>query len=607
MSKSVKTPLLYIGPTFSWDYRTDWKIYVDLAKRFGCRWEGEKKLWRVPTFATSVELTRAVLALVPASSIEVRDFETGRVVLASAYISHDYLKRRAGTAAVKRLPFQLLIEGTEAYLSLPLDEYGRPLPEHALYYGLATVGCAAVWTAGKGFHLRINVHDAVSFLVKNRECPVVGVPKIFEPPFVCELYDKIMEHQVEGVSYLYHRSRSILADDMGLGKTMQAILASEQVKMDGKGKAILIICPVTLISNWHNELRMWGCEYGDKNIHIVPYSRLGQLTKLTERYHGGKGLVVIADEAHYLKNPAAQRTKNMMQFVAEMPEIERLWFLTGTPVTKDFSNLWPLAFMIKHPLADKYRPSEMDNVGAVKVQEIRGAISTHMLCRKKTDILTLPPKMQSVKQVDTGEDFDKLFDWEFMASDCDDEEFFKHLMRLKRMTAQVKVEHTVDTAKQILAEGRKVVVFSDHTAVLDTLAAAFPKAVRLCGQTPQKLRGVVVDRFQTDPNCRVFLGHIKAAGVGITLTAASDVIFNDFDWLPANMQQAEDRCYRIGQKGTVNIYYMADCNLVLDDILCQKLADRSAMIATFEMSKQSVMTAMKDWIKQKVATMRKRA
>lgn len=851
-----KHSLIYIGNYLSWDFREDWRVYVDLAKRFGCRWEAEKKLWRVPTFATSVELTRAVLALVPAQSIEVRDFETGRQVLASAYIAHDYLRKRAGTAAVKKLPFQLLIEGTEAYLSLPLDEYGRPLPEHALYYGLATVGCAAVWTAGKGFHLRSHAREAVEFIVHEKSCPIVGVPKLKETPFVCELYDNIMEHQNYGISFLYHRDRAILADDMGCvdgesivtvlragcsrqmklkdlvakfngaasngkvwrkdvvtnvrcyyngelrsmplkaaydrgvkpcvkitlddgkelkctpdheimttrgwvaahdltmldevmtngqkigtdgyvyingiykhpycpkrpnqymvehrlvyeawlngmtmqewidhvqaggtglflgksiqihhkngvrtdnrldnlealtakqhqiehnckaniakfvpkksrvksvepcedrrvydltipgadsfvankvivhncGKTMQSIIAAEQVKMDSNAKGLLIICPVTLVSNWRNELKQWGCEY--KDIMIVPYSQLNKLDAVKKKYPSGAQLVVIADECHMLKNSSAQRTKTMMQFVAEMPNLERLWLLSGTPVTKDFSNLWPLAFMIKHPLAEKYRPSEMDNVGAVKVQEIRGAISTHMLCRKKTDILTLPPKIQSVKQVDTGEDFDKLFDWEFMASECDDEEFFKHLMRLKRITAQVKVEHTIETAKQILAEGRKVVVFSDHTSVLDSLAAAFPKAVRLCGQTPQKLRGAAVDRFQTDQDCRVFLGHIKAAGVGITLTAASDVVFNDFDWLPANMQQAEDRCYRIGQRGTVNIYYMADCNLVLDDILCQKLADRSAMIATFEMSKQTVMTAMKDWLKHKVAKMRMRA
>lgn len=592
----MKKQLIYISTTFSWDWREDWKEYVALAKRFSCQWNGGQKLWRIPSIAVAQALTSAVLELVPAGSVAVRDFNSGKPVGPAEYVTPGYLKRLS--RAVKPAdPFRCLVEGTEAYLSMPLWG-GMPDPEHALYYGLAKVGCAGEWVDGKGFHLKRHVREALQFLVKDGGCPLVGSPRLFEHPFVCELYEQIMEHQPEGVSYLYHRQRAILADDMGLGKTMQAILAAEQVKMDSKGKGLVIVCPVTLVSNWQRELRMWGCEYED--VRIVPYSRLKLLGEIKRKYPVGRGLVVICDEAHYLKNGSAQRTKAFMTFVAEMPHLERLWFLTGTPVTKDFSNLWPLAHMMRHPLAERYGPSQLDNLGAVKVQQVRGAISTHMLCRKKSDILTLPPKIQSVKNIDTGSNFEELFDWDFFVSGSDDEEAYKHLMRLKRLTAEAKIKHTIEMVNQILTEGRKVVVFSDHTDVLKEMKHYYKtRAVVLDGSTPIKERGAAVELFQSDEQITVFLGHIKAAGVGITLTAASDVIFNDFDWLPANMQQAEDRCYRIGQKGTVNVYYMADCNLALDDILCTKLADRSAMIATFEMSKQTVMSAVKAWIKAK--------
>jgi hypothetical protein len=594
-----------IGATLSWEWTENWREYVEIAKRFGCRFDAEKKLWRIPTFAAAVELTRAFLEVAPATAIVCRDYETNQPVPAGTYVSADYGRIRKGVG--KRVDLRLLVEGKDVYLAVPLDEKGEAAPEHAMYLGLAADGCKGKWVADKGFLLQENVKEAVEYLTAQSDIPVAGCPPLFETPFIVDTYgDRVMPHQERGISFLVNRRRALLADDMGLGKTMQSIVAAEQVRADLLADTLLVICPVSLVPNWQKELKLWESSFS--SIHIVPYSQLKRLKDFAKQYPGGRGVVLIADEAHYLKNPASQRTKALLSFVAENAALSRLWLLTGTPVTRDFSNVWPLARLLSHPVAEKYRPSEMMNLANYRVLLLSGAMRTHMMVRKKVDLLDLPPKIRQVEMIDTGLRFNDIRSLEALAYGNEDEAD-EHIMRMKRQTAEAKVTTTVEKAQQILYEGRKVVIFSDHSKSLHEIAAALGDfgCVVLDGSTPLKRRQEAVEMFQGDPRCRVFCGNITAAGVGLTLTAAQDVIFNDFNWLPANMHQAEDRCHRIGARGTVNVWYLADCNLILDEILCEKLAARSEEIATFEQSKQSILAEVKAWAKDQLRRKRTEA
>lgn len=593
----VKQSCVYISRIFRWDFRPNWGPLVTLAKRFRCRFDPANRQWNIRDQHDARMIAVALLEQgEPADAIKCFGWVNNEPVEVRRFISEEYATSQEPPSPYS-LPATVTLDGAEVYISMPLDKKGKPGPDYALYYGLATIGCDGEFVDGKGFRLRTNAQYAIEYMVADGKFPIVGVPKIPEQPIILDMFDKgtVMPHQDVGTTFLYSRKSALLADDMGLGKSLQSILAADQCRLDGEAEALIIVCPVSLIGNWQNELAKWESSFSE--VMIIPYSRFKLLAEV-HRYH--KGAIVIVDEAHYLKNPSSQRTKTFSMFTKDCKVIKRLWFLTGTPVTKGFGDLWPMAHMMNHPLADKYGPSRLDGLNDQEIVQITGAMRTHMLMRKKTEVLDLPPKMRQVRTIDTNlqsvqNEYLKILAHGRQAL------ALEHLMRLKRFTAEAKVEHTIELARGVLAEGRKVVVFSDHLDAMEAIRSALDPfgTVVLNGATRD--RQSVVDRFQSDPKSRVFLGQIKAAGVGITLTAAQDVIFNDFDWLPSNMHQAEDRCHRIGTTGTVSIYYLADCKLILDELLMNRLAERSAEIATFEQSTQTLLKEVAEWAQGQLA------
>lgn len=591
----------YVGRTLSWDWREDWKKFVELAKRLRCRFDAGAKRWEIPSVTAAIEIVRSLLELgVNAVDIDVRDYNSFEKVSVTDYIDESYLRK--GVAKVLGLPVQLTIEDRETvYLSIPLDRRGEPAREHELLYGLAVDGCGGVWHDGKGFKLMRFVREAVDYVVRTQAAPVVGVPRIGDTPFICSLYPELLEHQETGVRFLVERQGAILADDMGLGKTMQSILAANQMHADERAETLLVVCPVSLLGNWRNELRRWESSFSA--VHLVPYSQLDKLPRLAA---GGRSTVAVFDEAHYLKNPASNRTKAVMKYLTENAATRR-WFLTGTPVTRDFKDIWAMAFMLGHPAHQKYRPSEMAKLPENRILRLSGSLQTHMLMRKKSDVLSLPPKIRQIVQFDTNlermlklaeEELKRIVEENPDAGGGTREGYaYEFLMRLKRLCAEAKAPETAKRALAVLEAGRKVVIFSDHVKAMEMIHDALQDfgCVVVDGSVTGEKRTAAVARFQADPKTRVFLGQIKAAGVGLTLTAAADVLFNDLTWLPADMHQAEDRCHRIGAKEQVQVQYIVDCNLPIDHVLCEKLAERSAEIATFEQSKQTVLEEVRKW------------
>jgi SWI/SNF-related matrix-associated actin-dependent regulator 1 of chromatin subfamily A len=393
-----------------------------------------------------------------------------------------------------------------------------------------------------------------------------------------------LSHQKEGIEKLVGNKKYILADDMGLGKTTQTIIAALETGVE----KVLIISPASLKINWQREIENYtdrsvaiidGKKWESADFVIVNYDILKNFHDPKNREESqilneGFGLVII-DEAHYIQNTQAQRTKLINDFVKK---IDRLWLLTGTPMTSRPINYYNLLSLIDSPVAMNWMAYVMRycegyqfkvgnrkvwNVnGASNLEELRDRTSRQVLRRLKTDVLDLPEKIITpvylkLKSYEYERLMGEYYDWYDNSEESTSLTVqFTKLMKVRQVISEEKVKSTIELCENIIEQGKKVIVFTNFTNSLNSILSHFgKKAVGLDGSMPQGMRQDNVDKFQNDENIMVFVGNIKAAGVGITLTSAEVVVMNDLSFVPSDHSQAEDRAYRYGQKNNVLVYY----------------------------------------------------
>jgi SWI/SNF-related matrix-associated actin-dependent regulator of chromatin subfamily A-like protein 1 len=433
------------------------------------------------------------------------------------------------------------------------------------------------------------------------------------------LADGLFPHQVEGLAFLLGRRRAILADDMGLGKTRQSIIAMREAAPEGPW---LVVCPASVKRNWKREIEAaLGAELsitvvGQRPVPapeyrgwvVVNYDLLKKnIDALIELPWAG----LIFDEAHYLKNHTSQRSKLGTRLVASAPGEPAVHCLTGTPLTNRPRDLFPLLQLVKHPLArsfftfaKKYCGAYNNGFGLVtdgasNLQELTLQLHGVMLRRTKDQVLDLPPKIRTwldlevplgtaahemrqvvellVSGIVTQSSGGRRATTD-RAAGRDRIKLLALLTKVRQKLAVSKVKQTVDFAQGALDQGEKVIVFTGFDAPAKAIADAFgDQAVLLTGATPPEQRQNLVDRFQTDPTVRVFVSNLIAGGTGVTLTAATQVVFNDLDWVPANHWQAEDRAYRIGQTRIVQVTYMVASGTV-DTFVQRALSLKAAIV-----------------------------
>jgi len=395
-----------------------------------------------------------------------------------------------------------------------------------------------------------------------------------------------LEHQRTAIEKLVGSKRFILADDMGLGKTTSTIIAALETDI----KKILIICPASLKINWEREIK----NYTDRSVYIcegknfstehdfviVNYDIIKNFYDLKDKENSpitkGNFDLVIIDEAHYISNPQAQRTKLINSFVKD---VEYLWLLTGTPMTSRPINYYNLLNLIESPVAQNWMAyvirycqgyqfkagnRKVWNVnGASNLEELRDRTSRQVLRRLKEDVLDLPEKIITPVYLRLKSKLyeglmGEYFDW-YRSKGEESKSLtiqFTKLMKVRQVIAEEKIQHTIELAQNIIDQEKKVIIFTNFTDTLNRIADHFGKqAVRLDGSSSKPQRQYAVDQFQENDKIKVFVGNVKAAGVGLTLTAAESVIINDLSFVPGDLSQAEDRAYRYGQKNNVLVYY----------------------------------------------------
>ena len=398
-----------------------------------------------------------------------------------------------------------------------------------------------------------------------------------------EIARDLYPHQVEGVGFLLGRRRSILADDMGLGKTRQSVIAMTEAEPTGPW---LVVCPASVKHNWVRELDLalgaaesWvvGSDPpprpGFTGWVVVNYDLLKRdIDALLEHPFTG----IVFDEGHYLKNHRAQRSRLARRLVVDRDIDPVVHVLTGTPLTNRPRDLFPLLQLVGHALghsflafAKRYCDGHKNDygywvtAGASNIAELSVQLQGIMLRRNKDEVLDLPEKQRTWIEVDVDAEVRQRLNeavGRFLSGERDGRGRRLGIAMFsgaRRRLAVAKVPQTLDYVSGAVDQGEKVLVFSCFTHATRRFARALGEvAVTITGEVPTARRQAIVDRFQNDDSIRVLIGQIHAAGVGINLTAARQVVFNDLDWVPANHWQAEDRTHRIGQTGTVNVTYM---------------------------------------------------
>ena len=413
-----------------------------------------------------------------------------------------------------------------------------------------------------------------------------------------------LSHQKEAIEKLVGSRRFILADDMGLGKTTSTIIAA----LETGAKKILIVCPASLKINWEREIANYsdrtcfiaeGKKFStEADFVIVNYDILKNFHSKEDKENSlllqSKFELVILDEAHMVSNAQAQRTKLINDFVKN---IKRVWLLTGTPMTSRPINYYNLLNIIESPVAQNWMAyairycqgfqfragnRKVWNVtGASNLEELRDRTSKQILRRLKENVLDLPDKIITPVYLRTsskeykdlmGEYYEWLENKKEESSSLTVQ--FSKLMKVRKVIANEKVKDTIDFAQNIIDQGKKVIIFTNFTDTLQLIHNHFGKeSVYLDGSCNKVQRQYAVDQFQENEKIKVFVGNLKAAGVGLTLTAAEVVIMNDLSFVPAEHAQAEDRAYRYGQKNNVLVYYPIFENTiegVIYDILNKK-------------------------------------
>ena len=413
-----------------------------------------------------------------------------------------------------------------------------------------------------------------------------------------------MEHQKDAIQKLVGNKKFILADDMGLGKTTSTIISA----LETGAKKILIVCPASLKINWQREIE----NYSDRAIYIAEGKKFSNEHDfviinydILKNFHDPKKQdestilntkfdLVIMDEAHMISNPQAQRTKIVNDIC---DKVDRVWLLTGTPMTSRPMNYYNLLSLVESPVASNWmayarrycngfqfsvgRRKVWNVTGASNLDELRERTQSHILRRLKEEVLDLPDKIITpvylrLKSKDYEELMGEYYNW----YDNNSEESssltiqFGKLMKVRKVIAEEKVKNTIELAENIIEQGKKVIIFTNFTDTLRTIYEHFGKqAVYLDGSCSKPHRQKSVDDFQENDKIKVFVGNLKAAGVGITLTSAEAVIMNDLSFVPAEHAQAEDRSHRIGQKKSTSVYYPLFENTIegaIYDILSRK-------------------------------------
>jgi hypothetical protein len=380
--------------------------------------------------------------------------------------------------------------------------------------------------------------------------------------------------------------------------------------LESNAKKILIVTTASAKINWEREIKVFdnqtaiveGKNWKESKFTIINYDILKNFHTLDikkpkkgekmdeviikrELVNGNFDLIII-DEAHSIKDKDSNRGRIMEELSSSLSDV-RIWLLTGTPISNRPMDFFNLLKIIKSKLTENwlffarrycdakkmYRTLKNGNKkqiwvtdGASNLEELGDKTRNLVLRRLKKEVLDMPDKMviPMYYRMTYAEqtEYNELWDNYVLkrnaigkSSNVTQKDLIE-LILLRQFIANITINYTIEMVENAIEMGKKVIVFTTFTEELEKIQEHFGKiAVTHNGKMTAKDKQLSIDEFQQNKKIKVFIGNIQSAGVAITLTEASVVIFNSFSWVPGINEQAEDRSFRIGQKNDVTVYY----------------------------------------------------
>lgn len=427
---------------------------------------------------------------------------------------------------------------------------------------------------------------------------------------------ELLPYQVTGRDWLATHPRILLGDDMGVGKSAQAIAAADKVE----ARNVLVVCPAIARINWAREFDRFSLYARrqrvllageppslDDELVIVSFDLLLR-DAVFKHLIGRQWDAMVVDEAHFLKEPSAERTKRVLGNKGLIHKATRFWPMSGTFAPNHVGELWVWMYLfgytsLKRDAFIRRYCTVRDTPFGLKVmgnnpkhiEELRELIKRIMLRRKKEEVMPeMPPLTLTEVNVEPSPvDLEQwFFDywigggdaavmkavneqehrlqvvWDTVSRSRTPEKDRVQMLPgvdagvsvLRRYTGMQKVKAVVEMVRNELDNGLdKIVLFAVHRDVIVNLRDGLKDygALLLFGGTPPEKRQRHIDKFQKNSKCRVFVGQIQACGVAISLTAANEIMFVESDWVPANNAQALMRVYRKGQTRPVRCRFVS--------------------------------------------------
>ena len=437
-----------------------------------------------------------------------------------------------------------------------------------------------------------NVIEDIAPGMLGTDSGMYGLPEdlahaVAQEPFYPEgLRCELRRYQEWGVKYALCQKRVLLGDEMGLGKTVQAIAVMVSLRNTGS-KRFLVICPASVLSNWHREIT----KHSDLPVTVIHGS--GRDKALAAwRQSGGVGVttyettahfdaeqqetidIIVVDEAHYIKNAEARRSVNVKKLCAKAT---RLLFMTGTAIENRVEEMIALVGVLQPEVAARIRGMAFMS----SAPQFREAVAPVYYRRKREDVLTeLPNKVESAEWCTLGKEEERLYEDAVLGKKYADARRVSWAVSdLSQSCKASRMNELLDEAGE---EGRKVIIFSFFLDTITKISALLGERCvgPITGSIPPQRRQEMIDAFDKAPAGSVLTAQIQSGGTGLNIQSASVVMLCEPQFKPSIENQAISRAYRMGQSRNVLVYRLL-CEDTVDEKIMDMLKEKQAVFDAF--------------------------